>query len=158
MEPTMKILNLVYVLIRIKNPALYDYLMRYYFVLLYSVIYYLFMYNNHLIYLYCFYRRAELGTIFCLPWTITWFGHVLNTYETVVRLFDVFICTHPWTSIYLSAIIVLHRADEIFKTPCEMPLLHHMLSNVRTNCFILTTFNVIIFISRFPKIYPLIYY
>lgn len=101
MEPTMKILNLVYVLIRIKNPALYDYLMR-----------------------------AELGTIFCLPWTITWFGHVLNTYETVVRLFDVFICTHPWTSIYLSAIIVLHRADEIFKTPCEMPLLHHMLSNV----------------------------
>jgi len=101
MEPTMRILNLVYVLVRIKNPALYEYLMR-----------------------------AELGTIFCLPWTITWFGHVLNTYETVVRLFDVFISAHPWTSIYLSAVIVLYRAEEIFKTPCEMPLIHHMLSNV----------------------------
>jgi len=101
MEPTMEILNLVYILIKIKNPPLYEYLMR-----------------------------AELGTIFCLPWTITWFGHVLNSYETVTRLFDVFICTHPWTSIYFSAVIVLHRAEEIFQTPCDMPLIHHMLSNV----------------------------
>ena len=31
---------------------------------------------------------------------------------------------------YLSAIIVLHKAEEIFNTPCEMPLIHQMLSNV----------------------------
>lgn len=74
--------------------------------------------------------RSELGTIFCLPWAITWFGHVLNDYEVIVRLFDVFIFSHPWTSMYLSAVIVLHRAREIFLTPCEMPLLHQTLSNV----------------------------
>ena len=77
-----------------------------------------------------YWLRAELGTMFCLPWALTWFGHVLNTYETVVRLFDVFISTHPWTVMYLSAIIVLHKAEEIFNTPCEMPLIHQMLSNV----------------------------
>lgn len=66
---------------------------------------------------------------------------MLNTYETVVRLFDVFISAHPWTSIYLSAVIVLYRAEEIFKTPCEMPLIHHMLSNVRTTCFTFSTVN-----------------
>lgn len=80
--------------------------------------------------IYCL-KRAELGTIFCLPWTITWFGHVLNDYDTVVRLFDFFIFSHPWASMYLSAILVLHRASEIFLTPCDMPLLHQMLSNVK---------------------------
>ena len=28
---------------------------------------------------------AELGTIFALPWLITWFGHVLPDYSDVVR-------------------------------------------------------------------------
>ncbi|XP_046651824.1 TBC1 domain family member 20-like isoform X2 [Daphnia pulicaria] len=104
MEPTMEILNLVYALVKNENRDLYNYLMR-----------------------------SELGTIFCLPWAITWFGHVLNDYETVVRLFDVFMFSHPWTSMYLSAVVVLHRASDIFLTPCEMPLLHQMLSNVPDN-------------------------
>lgn len=104
MEPTMEILNLVYALVRNENHDLYNYLMR-----------------------------SELGTIFCLPWVITWFGHVLNDYDTVTRLFDVFIVSHPWTSMYLSAVVVLHRASDIFLTPCEMPLLHQMLSNVPDN-------------------------
>ncbi|EFX75233.1 hypothetical protein DAPPUDRAFT_323470 [Daphnia pulex] len=83
--------------------------------------------------LYNYLMRSELGTIFCLPWAITWFGHVLNDYETVVRLFDVLMFSHPWTSMYLSAVVVLHRASDIFLTPCEMPLLHQMLSNVPDN-------------------------
>ncbi|XP_046651422.1 TBC1 domain family member 20-like [Daphnia pulicaria] len=100
----MEILNLVYALVKNENRDLHNYLMR-----------------------------SELGTIFCLPWAITWFGHVLNDYETVVRLFDVFMFSHPWTSMYLSAVVVLHRASDIFLTPCEMPLLHQMLSNVPDN-------------------------
>lgn len=101
MEPAMEILNLVYILIKKKNHNLYDYLMR-----------------------------SELGTICFLPWVITWFGHVINDYNTVVRLFDVFLCSHEYAPIYLSAAIVLYRADEVLMTPCDMPLIHHMLSNI----------------------------
>lgn len=126
---TMEILNLVYALVKNENRDLYNYLMRYLKPLppkkkrkiLFKI----------WITCYVFYLlRSELGTIFCLPWAITWFGHVLNDYETVVRLFDVFMFSHPWTSMYLSAVVVLHRASDIFLTPCEMPLLHQMLSNV----------------------------
>lgn len=34
--------------------------------------------------------QSELGTIFALPWLITWFGHVLLDYSDVVRLYDFF--------------------------------------------------------------------
>ena len=127
MEPTMEILNLVYALVKKENPDLYHYMMKYTSHSKTDIIVEILLL---IILVSCFYFRSELGTIFCLPWTITWFGHVLNDYETVVRLFDVFITSHPWTSMYLSAVVVLHRASEIFSTPCEMPLLHQMLSNV----------------------------
>ena len=123
----MEILNLVYALVKKENPDLYHYMMKYTSHSKTDIIVEILLL---IILVSCFYFRSELGTIFCLPWTITWFGHVLNDYETVVRLFDVFITSHPWTSMYLSAVVVLHRASEIFSTPCEMPLLHQMLSNV----------------------------
>lgn len=71
-----------------------------------------------------------MGTICFLPWVITWFGHVIDSYETVVRLFDIFIGSHEFTPIYMSAAIVLYRAEDIFQTPCDMPLIHQMLSHV----------------------------
>ena len=38
-----------------------------------------------------FLEHCEVGTIFALPWMITWFGHVLPDYEDVVRLYDFFL-------------------------------------------------------------------
>ena len=38
-----------------------------------------------------FLEQCEVGTIFALPWMITWFGHVLPDYEDVVRLYDFFL-------------------------------------------------------------------
>ena len=38
-----------------------------------------------------FLDASEVGTIFALPWLITWFSHVLPNYQDVVRLFDFFL-------------------------------------------------------------------
>ena len=127
MEPAMEVLNLVYVLIKKINPNLYNYLLRYDLNSLCSII-------RYINFIFFFIFSSELGTICYLPWVITWFGHVIDSYETVVRLFDIFIGSHEFTPIYLSAAIVLYRADEIFQTPCDMPLIHQMLSEVRAIC------------------------
>jgi hypothetical protein len=58
-------------------------------------------------------EKAELGTIFALPWLITWFGHVLPDYGDVVRLYDYFLAQPPLMPIYLAAAIVLHRREDI---------------------------------------------
>ena len=60
--------------------------------------------------------RAELGTIFALPWLITWFGHVLPQYSDVVRLYDFFLAGPPLMPVYLATAIVLYREQEILST------------------------------------------
>ena len=59
---------------------------------------------------------AELGTIFALPWLITWFGHVLPDYGDVVRLYDFFLAQPPMMPVYMAAAIVLYREKEILAT------------------------------------------
>lgn len=56
MEETMALLELLYPLVQRQEPALHAHMVA-----------------------------AELGTIFALPWLITWFGHVLPDYSDVVR-------------------------------------------------------------------------
>ena len=87
MEETVSLLQFMYPLFRRRNPILHSHLMR-----------------------------AELGTIFALPWLITWFGHVLPDYGDVVRLYDFFLAQPPRMPIYLAATIVLHREKEILAT------------------------------------------
>ena len=60
--------------------------------------------------------RAELGTVFALPWLITWFGHVLPNYKDVVRLYDFFLAGPPLMPVYLATAIVIHRQEEILAT------------------------------------------
>ena len=87
MEQTMSLLQLMYPIIRLSNPSL----------------------HTHLV-------QSELGTIFALPWLITWFGHVLPVYSDVVRLYDFFLAGPPLMPVYLAAAIVLHRQEEILAT------------------------------------------
>ena len=63
--------------------------------------------------LYGYLLKAELGTIFALPWLITWFGHVLPDYGDVVRLYDYFLAQPPLMPVYLAAAIVLYRREDI---------------------------------------------
>merc|ERR1719220_1018728 len=104
MEQTMSLLQLMYPLLRQANPAL----------------------HSHLV-------RAELGTVFALPWLITWFGHVLPNYKDVVRLYDFFLAGPPLMPIYLAAAIVLHREEEILSADCEMSAIHGLLSRIPVN-------------------------
>ncbi|XP_021917584.1 TBC1 domain family member 20 isoform X2 [Zootermopsis nevadensis] len=59
MEPTMDktsyLLNYIYPLILRVNPELYEYM-----------------------------ERSGVGTMFCLPWFLTWYGHSLNQYGDVI--------------------------------------------------------------------------
>lgn len=101
MEKTSYLLNYIYPLIYRLHPSLYDYL-----------------------------ERSEVGTMFCLPWFLTWYGHNLNKYQDVVRLYDFFLASPPLTPLYLAAEIVVHRQDEIFAVDCDMPSIHSLLSQI----------------------------
>ena len=79
-----------------------------------------------------FLDESEVGTIFALPWLITWFSHVLPNYQDVVRLFDFFLAqpAAPMMPVYLAAAIVLHRKHEVLLSPCDMASVHALLSRI----------------------------
>ncbi|CAB3237706.1 unnamed protein product [Arctia plantaginis] len=74
--------------------------------------------------------KAQVGTMFALPWYLTWFGHSLNKYTDVVRLYDYFLCAPPLFPVYVTAAIVLYRADEVYNCECDMAMLHCLLSRL----------------------------
>jgi len=83
--------------------------------------------------LHAFLTKAQLGTIFALPWLITWFGHVLADYKDVVRLYDFFLAGPPMMPVYLAAALVMHRDQEIFQQECDMAMIHGLLSKIPVN-------------------------
>ncbi|SPP85590.1 TBC1 domain family member 20 [Drosophila guanche] len=80
--------------------------------------------------LYQFLQRSTVGTLFALPWYLTWFGHSLNSYKAVVRLYDYFLASKMYTPIFVTAAILLHRSSEIFKEDCDMASVHCLLSRL----------------------------
>merc|ERR1719210_1968604 len=80
--------------------------------------------------LYGFLEESEVGTIFALPWLITWFGHVLPDYNDVVRLYDFFLAQPPMMAIYLATSIVLHKSDHLKTVECDMAFVHATLSRI----------------------------
>jgi len=106
MERTTYLLNFLYPVIKQECPELHDYL-----------------------------EESEVGTIFALPWLITWFSHVLPNYKDVVRLFDFFLAhsQSPMMPVYLATAIVLHRQNEILMSGpenCDMAYVHALLSRI----------------------------
>ena len=73
---------------------------------------------------------SEVGTIFALPWLITWFGHVLPDYSDVVRLYDFFLAQPPMMAVYLAAAIVLHRSCDVMQVNCDMASVHGILAGI----------------------------
>lgn len=95
--------------------------------------------------------RASVGTMFALPWYLTWFGHSLNKYKDVVRLYDFFLATPPLMPIYVAASLVIQRRQEILSQPCDMASIHCLLSEIPDN----TDFEEILTrASLFYKKYP----
>lgn len=104
MEPTQHRLMYLYPLVRNERPTLCDYL-----------------------------EKSTVGTLFALPWFLTWFGHSLNSYRDVVRLYDYFLASPFLLPIYVTAAIVLYREDDIFKEDCDMASMHCVLSRLPDN-------------------------
>ncbi|XP_054168140.1 TBC1 domain family member 20-like [Oppia nitens] len=75
-------------------------------------------------------ERSEVGTIFALSWVITWFSHVLPTYEDVTRLFDFFLVSHSLMPFYLTVAILLYKQNQILDTDCDMPSVHQFLTRI----------------------------
>ncbi|XP_055592436.1 TBC1 domain family member 20 [Uranotaenia lowii] len=101
MEPTQRRLMFIYPLVRRESANLCSYL-----------------------------ERSTVGTLFALPWYLTWFGHSLNSYRSVVRLYDYFLASDFLLPIYVTSAIVLYRQTEIFQEDCDMASLHCLLSQL----------------------------
>ncbi|KAM7444840.1 hypothetical protein ABFA07_006632 [Porites harrisoni] len=74
--------------------------------------------------------RSEVGQVFALSWLITWYGHVLKDFTTIVRLYDYFLATHPLMPVYFGAALVIRRRADVLSGECEMSYVHHLLSRI----------------------------
>eukprot|EP00794_Sanderia_malayensis_P019008 gene19008-20920_t len=77
--------------------------------------------------------RADVGQIFALSWLITWFGHNLEKFNVIVRLFDVFMATNPIMPVYLGSAIIASDATNILQLECEMSTVHSYLTKLPNN-------------------------
>jgi hypothetical protein len=74
-----------------------------------------------------------LGTrpFFALAATLTLYSHEIEDYGKIARLFDFLLAHEPATSIYVFAVIVLSRKEELFDIPADEPeMLHFTLSKL----------------------------
>jgi len=74
--------------------------------------------------------RSGIGTIFALPWLISWFSHSLSQHTKVVRLFDYFLGSPKEIILYVIAQLINARRDDVLNTECDMACVHMVLSKV----------------------------
>ncbi|KAE8910701.1 hypothetical protein PF005_g2135 [Phytophthora fragariae] len=75
-------------------------------------------------------HESGVEPYFALPWMITWFAHQLRRFRDVVRLYDVFLVSHPLFSLYVSAAVLLNARDKILRCERDFGTMHGMLSNL----------------------------
>ncbi|CAF0923151.1 unnamed protein product [Rotaria sordida] len=76
-------------------------------------------------------QRGGVGNVmFALSWFITWYSHVLDDLDIILRLYDLFIVSHFLMPIYVAAEIVNFHADQILSIDCDMPSLHQYLTRL----------------------------
>lgn len=95
--------------------------------------------------------RAAVGTMFALPWYLTWFGHSLNEYKDVVRLYDFFLASPPDMALYVAASLAIQRRDEILSEVCDMASIHCLLSQIPDDLdFEAILVNASLFFKKYP--------
>lgn len=76
---------------------------------------------------------VELFPHFALAEYTTWYAHKYAENRSLLhRLFDYFLGSPPLMPLYLSTVIVAHRATEIFSTTPDMGHTHKVLCTVST--------------------------
>lgn len=80
-----------------------------------------------------FLELSQCGIMFCVPWCITWFGHDLDHYPSLVRLYDLFLAIEDdphLMPVYLTASLVLSHSKMLQLEECSMASVHSYLSKV----------------------------
>lgn len=76
-------------------------------------------------------QKGGVGNVmFALSWFITWYSHVLDNVETILRLADLFVVSHFLMPVYVAAEIVRFFADQVLSVDCDMPSLHQFLTRL----------------------------
>ena len=74
---------------------------------------------------------AQIQPFFALASTLTLYAHEVQEYKDIARLFDFLISQEAVVSIYLFAVIVLSRRDELLEISSDDPdMLYHTLSKL----------------------------
>ncbi|CAG8643461.1 2789_t:CDS:2, partial [Funneliformis caledonium] len=75
-----------------------------------------------------FLEESNILPYFCLSWVITWCSHDIHDYSKVIRLFDFFIASDPLITIYLSAMVIMNRRNELLTLERDNATIHTFLS------------------------------
>ena len=74
---------------------------------------------------------SQTRPFFALAATLTLYAHDIQEYGDIARLFDFLLAQEAVISIYLFAVIIHSRSDELFEIPADEPdMLHSVLSKM----------------------------
>ena len=74
---------------------------------------------------------SQTQPFFALAATLTLYAHDIQEYGDIARLFDFLLAQEAVVSVYLFAVIILSRREELFKIPADEPeMLHSVLSKL----------------------------
>ncbi|XP_050529315.1 TBC1 domain family member 20 [Daktulosphaira vitifoliae] len=77
-----------------------------------------------------FLTKSGIGTIFALPWLLSWFSHSLSQHKKVVRLFDYFLASPKEIILYVIAQLINERSEDILSADCDMASVHSVISKI----------------------------
>eukprot|EP00027_Filamoeba_sp_ATCC50430_P002344 CAMPEP_0168553946 /NCGR_PEP_ID=MMETSP0413-20121227/7516_1 /TAXON_ID=136452 /ORGANISM="Filamoeba nolandi, Strain NC-AS-23-1" /LENGTH=358 /DNA_ID=CAMNT_0008584651 /DNA_START=132 /DNA_END=1205 /DNA_ORIENTATION=- len=78
-----------------------------------------------------YFKQSEVEPFFALSWVITWFSHSFDNLDSIARLFDLFIASHPLMPLYVGVAIILHFREKLLReVDCEYSAVHTFLCNV----------------------------
>jgi len=76
------------------------------------------------------FQSCSLAPFFALSWVLTWFSHDFTVPSTLLRLFDLFLSSHPLMPLYFGVALIVYRREEILKEERDFSMLHSKLSKV----------------------------
>ncbi|XP_050425581.1 TBC1 domain family member 20 [Adelges cooleyi] len=77
-----------------------------------------------------FILKSGIGTIFALPWILSWFSHSLSQHKKVVRLFDYFLASPKEIILYVIAQLINVRSEAVLSVECDMASVHAAISKI----------------------------
>lgn len=91
-----------------------------------ELIYPLLQHSDHDLYKYM--KRSQVGTVFALSWFLTWFSHNIDRLDTISRLFDFVLSSHPLSPVYIIVAMLRSVKSELRSSvSCDMASLIHYL-------------------------------